>query len=73
MCGGDFLDSDSKQSHLEVALELDIDLIKMIHYDQFLADNFIRCFFRYYAKMPRYIKDVFVESYREMDSIQQKE
>jgi hypothetical protein len=45
------------------ALDLDIDLIKMIHFDQFLADNFIRCFFRYYPKLSQYVKDVFLEGY----------
>jgi hypothetical protein len=49
----------------EVALDFDIDLIKMIFFDQFLADNFIRCFFRYYPKLSEYVKDAFKEGYRE--------
>ena len=57
----------------EVALNFDIDLIKMIHFDQFLADNFIRCFFRYYPKMSEYVKDIFREGYREQSLIRIKE
>jgi len=56
-----------------VALDFDIDLIKMIHYDQFLADNFIRCFFRYYPKLSEYVKEVFKEGYREQSIISIKE
>ena len=44
-------------------MDLDIDLIKMIHFDQFLADNLIRCFFRYYPKLAQYVKEVFLEGY----------
>ena len=56
-----------------MALNFDIDLIKMIHFDQFLADNFIRCFFRYYSKMSEYVKDIFREGYREQSLIRIKE
>jgi len=56
-----------------VPLDLDIDLIKMIHFDQFLADNFIRCFFRYYPKLSLYIKEVFIECFREENLMKIKE
>ena len=58
---------------LEVALDFDIDLIKMIHFDQFLADNFIRCFFRYYPKLSEYVKDIFKEGYRDQSIMRIKE
>ena len=45
----------------------------MIHFDQFLADNFIQCFFRYYPKMSEYVKDIFREGYREQSLIRIKE
>jgi hypothetical protein len=48
-----------------VDLDFDMDLIKMIHFDQFLAENLIRCFFRYYPKLPLFIKEVFLEKYRD--------
>ena len=63
----DFKQSSQDQKNLmqglPPALDLDIDLIKMIHFDQFLADNFIRCFFRYYPKLSQYVKEVFLEGY----------
>eukprot|EP00347_Sterkiella_histriomuscorum_P018336 403345893 len=45
----------------------------MIHFDQFLGDNFIRCFFRYYPKLACYTKEVFIETYREESILRLKE
>ncbi|CDW78228.1 UNKNOWN [Stylonychia lemnae] len=50
-------------SNFEVTVDLEIDLMNMIYFDQFLAENFIRCFFRYYPKLSIYIKEVFIEIY----------
>jgi hypothetical protein len=57
--------NDGNPHQFEVALDFDVDLINMIFFDQFLADNFIRCFFRYYPKLSEYVKDVFKEGYHE--------
>ena len=46
-----------------VALDLDIDLMKMITFDSFLGENFIRCIFRYYPALPKYVKEIFKEKY----------
>lgn len=66
-------DSLNGGGKLQVDLDFEMDLIKMIHFDQFLADNFIRCFFRYYPKLPLYIKEVYLEMFRESQSLQLKE
>jgi hypothetical protein len=54
-------------------IALEIDLIKMSHFDQFLADNFVRCFFRYYSKLPQYAKEVYLEALLESETLRIKE
>ncbi len=61
--------TDKNSLHFELSLDFDLDLIKMIHFDQFLADNFIRCFFRYYPKLSDYVKEVFIDGYRDQEFI----
>ena len=59
--------------HFEVALDLDIDLIKMTFFDGHLAENFVRCFFRYYPRLSTYVKEVFLDLYRESTMLAIKE
>ena len=58
---------------MEAPLDLDLDIIKMIHFDQFLAENFIRCFFRYYPKLSNYVKDVYLDIYKESNLLKIKD
>ena len=58
---------------IEAKLDIEIDLIKMIYYDQFLAENFIRCFFRYYTQLPTYLKEIFLDNYRDDHLLKFKE
>ena len=45
---------------LEVAYTLDIDLMALTFYDQFVAENFTRCIFRYSAHLSDYVREVFL-------------
>ena len=40
---------------------LEIDLIKMLYFDPFLAENFIKCFQRYYSHVATFAKEIFVD------------
>ena len=51
-------------SNFEASVQLEIDLIDMIHFDTFLGENFIKCFFRYYSKLAQYLKEIFLDVYR---------
>ena len=33
--------------------------VQLIYYNQFVAENFMRCIFRYYGHLSDYVKDVF--------------
>jgi hypothetical protein len=46
---------------------LELDVIDMVYTDQFLGENFIKCFFRYYAEIPTYVKQVFLHLLKEDD------
>lgn len=45
--------------YLEVPYTLDIDLMQLCFFDQFVAENFTRCLFRYSAHLAEYVRDVF--------------
>ena len=45
---------------VEVPFTLDIDLMALTFYDQFVAENFTRCLFRYYAHLSDYVREVFL-------------
>ena len=55
----DQLKSGSLTHSIEVPFTLDIDLMHLTHYNQFVAENFIRCIFRYYGHLADYVKDIF--------------
>lgn len=39
---------------------MELDVIDMVYTDQFLGENFIKCFFRYYAEISTYVQQVFL-------------
>lgn len=43
-----------------LSIELEIDLCKMIHYNVFLGENFIRCLFRYYPMISQFTKETYI-------------
>ena len=45
---------------LEVAYTLDIDLMVLTFFDQFVAENLTRCIFRYSAQLSDYVREVFL-------------
>jgi len=47
------------QQPVEVPYTLDIDLMQLCFFDQFVAENFTRCIFRYSAHLSEYVRDVF--------------
>ena len=55
----DQLKSGDLTQYVEVPFTLDIDLMQLIYYNQFVAENFMRCIFRYYGHLSDYVKDIF--------------
>ena len=55
----DQLKSGSLHQSIEVPFTMDIDLMHLTYYNQFVAENFIRCIFRYYGHLADYVKDIF--------------
>lgn len=43
-----------------MAYTLDIDIMQLTYFDQFVAENFTRCLFRYSAHLSQYVKDIFL-------------
>ena len=39
---------------------MEIDLMHLAYYNQFVAENFTRCIFRYYGYLAEYVKDIFL-------------
>lgn len=47
-------------TNVEVNFILDLDLMHMIHYSQFVGENFARCIFRYTPHLSTYVRDTFL-------------
>ena len=54
------LKAGSLTNDIEVNFILDLDLMHMIHYSQFVAENFSRCIFRYSPHLSTYVRDTFL-------------
>jgi hypothetical protein len=56
---------DGSHKSVEVCVNLDLDLLHMVYSNQFLGENFIKCFFRYYALLPEYTAEIFLSQLRD--------
>ncbi len=52
--------TDNYDNPVEVTLDLDIDLMKLLFFDPFTGENFMKCIFRYYPYLSTYAKEVFI-------------
>jgi hypothetical protein len=64
-CKSTYIDLTKGARSEASTVDLEIDLMEMILFDPFLGENFIKCLFRYYTYMSQYVKEVFVEIFKE--------
>ena len=57
---------------MEVPYILDIDLMKLTFFSQFVAENFVRCLFRYYPHLSEYVKEIFLAKVLEEERMIQR-
>ena len=67
------LKSGNLTQFIEVPFTLDIDLMQLIYFNQFVAENFMRCIFRYYGHLPDYVKETFATKIQEEENMDQEQ
>lgn len=67
------LDAAANESKKERMLRvmIEFDLTDMLFYDGFLAENFIKCFYRYYSRIADFIKEIYVDHLSEVAFLSQ--
>ena len=52
--------SGKNKKSVELPCFLELDLMHMIYTNQKLGENFIKCFMKYYAYLPKFVLEIFL-------------